>query len=371
MDRRDFLRLSAAGMAGFGLGKIAQVAQAAESLGPKKNKKNANYSVVIIGDTHYDTAPDTVYHTGYSDPNPTREANHRKEFVRNAEMWSDRCPRLVKRAACLVDEKTRLVVQTGDIIQGDTAGVDIHCKMLDDAFTYLKNEFGPVPLVTVVGNHDVRGKSDAEAREGYLKYMPERMSKELGCKVEGTDFSFRIGEDAYIVVDFNKPDDATVERLLKETEGCRYTFIICHAPLFPYDGSKYSNWFYHGKDKDPQARNKMRGLFAKRNVIVLCGHTHTTELLDWYGDGGRITQMTTNSVWRNDQTGVYEVSSEGIEGYGALSGSAMFDEYRPGVKAYSRSIAAGSYRLNVSDEGVSVDFYAGDSTRPSAHFTLR
>ncbi|MGN1211432.1 MAG: metallophosphoesterase family protein, partial [Candidatus Cryptobacteroides sp.] len=330
-----------------------------------------NYSVVIIGDTHFDTAPDTVYHTGYSDPNPTRDANHRKEFVRNAEMWADRCPRLVKRAACLADDNTRLAIQTGDIIQGDTAGVEMHCKMLDDAFTYLKNEFGPIPLVTVVGNHDVRGKSDAEAREAYLKYMPQKMSQELGCEVDDVNFSFRIGEDAYIVVDFNKPDDGTVERLLKETEDARYTFIICHAPLFPYDGGKYSNWFYHGRDKDPQARNKMRALFSRRNVIVLCGHTHSTELLDWYGDGGRITQMTVNSVWRNEQTGIYEVASEGTEGYAKLCEKELFNEYRPGVKRYSRSIAAGSYKLKVSDDGVIVDFYAGDSTRPSASFTLR
>ena len=49
----------------------------------------------------------------------------------------------------------------------------------------------------------------------------------------------------------------------------------------------------------------MRRLLAENNAIVLCGHTHTTEFLDWYGDGGRITQMTMNSVWRDDATGRY------------------------------------------------------------------
>lgn len=373
MDRRNFLRLSAAGLIGLGLGPAADAAEALSGKKGRRKKgcKDGNYSVIILGDTHYDTAPDTYYHTGYSDPNPTREANHRKEFARNAEMWADRCPRLVKRAACLVDENTRLVYQTGDIIQGDTAGVDAQAKMLSDAFEYLKEAMGAAPLVTVAGNHDLRGKKDSEAREGYKKFMPERLSKELGTEVEGLDFAFRIGPDAFIAVNFNKPDDETVKRLLKETEGARYTFILCHAPVFPYDGSKYSNWYYHGKDKDKQARDEMRELFAKRNVIVLCGHTHSTEFLDWYGDGGRITQMTMNSVWKNEATGEYNVMAEGIEGYGAISGSDLFDEFRPGVKAYSYSRSAGCYKMNVSDEGITVDFYAGDSTRPSAHFVLR
>ena len=79
MDRRDFLRLSAAGLIGLSIGPAAD---AAESLSGKKGKrgkrsKDGSYSVIILGDTHYDTAPDTYYHTGYSDPNPTREASHR------------------------------------------------------------------------------------------------------------------------------------------------------------------------------------------------------------------------------------------------------------------------------------------------------
>ena len=367
MDRRDFIRMSAAGLVGIGL---APEIEAVSRIRGAKRSKNG-YSIVILGDTHYDTAPDSVYHEGYSDPNPTRDANHRKEFVRNAEMWADKSPRLVKRAACLVDEGARMVFQTGDIIQGDTCGVDMHCRMLDDAFSYLKKEFGPLPLVTVVGNHDIRGNSDAEAREAYLKYMPAKMSGELGQAVDGVNFSFRIEDDVYIVVDFNKPDDEKVASLLKAADGARHTFVLIHGPVFPYDSQKYYKWYYHGKDKSPEVRDRMRKMLAEREVIVLCGHTHTTEFMDWYGDGGRITQMTMNSVWRNDETGRYIVDAEGAEEYGKLCGKDAFDEFRSGIRAYSHSVAAGSYKLNVNGESVTVDFYAGDSTRPSQRFVLR
>ena len=51
--------------------------------------------------------------------------------------------------------------------------------------------------------------------------------------------------------------------------------------------------------------------------------------------------------------------------------SALFDEYRPGLTRYSDSIAAGSYKMKVSDKSVEVDFYPGDATFSATTFKLR
>ena len=51
--------------------------------------------------------------------------------------------------------------------------------------------------------------------------------------------------------------------------------------------------------------------------------------------------------------------------------SALFAEYRKGLRKYIVSPSAGSYRMNVSRLGVTIDFYAGDSEEPSAHFLIR
>ena len=118
MDRRDFFKYSA----GAAL-SMSMLSRAADVFA--KNGPDENYSVVILGDTHYDVKDPEVYHAGYTDPNPEREANHRKEFVRNGEMWAERCPALVKRAAGLVDKDTRFVLQMGDLVQGDTGEVDL------------------------------------------------------------------------------------------------------------------------------------------------------------------------------------------------------------------------------------------------------
>lgn len=376
MDRRRFL--SAFGLSLLGMAFADQLSP----LMARKRRSEGEYSIVILGDTHFDTEPASVYHSHYDEPVEWLNRVQWAEFARNGEMWRERCPRMVKRATRLVGKDTRMVFQMGDLIQGDCGNGEVHRKMLDDVMNYFKGEFHGLPFITVEGNHDIRG---IDAEDIYHRYMPERMSRELGKEITKTTFSFTIGPDAFIVIDFDHTDDEEIDRLLDDTVGARYTFVIVHGALFPMDDPD-CRWIFHGGDseKETAARRYFRRRFAERNVICLCGHTHTTEFYDWYGDGGRITQMTLNSVWANDGLGEYVVNAEGPEQYGELrkagkkdDGSnaknedALFAEYRPGLKVWSHSYAAGSYRMNVSRKGVTIDFYAGDSEEVSHRFVLR
>ena len=374
MDRREFFKISAGGALGLALPWQALA----------RSGRDHSYSVVILGDTHFDDMDSLKYHAGYTLENKKREAAHRKEFLRNGLMWNKRCPELVKRAACLVDDNTRFILQMGDLIQGDTADAATHRRFLADAMDLFKRELAPeLPFVTVAGNHDLRGSDDAVATQAYLDYMPARMSEELGKEITGTNFSFTVGEDTYVVLDFTHPDLGAIERLLTEADSARHLFVIVHCPVFPYDSKKYFWWFLMGGKKDPrpEERRYVRRLLAEREAIVLCGHVHRTELLDWYGDGGRITQMTMSSVWAMESQGSYRVLAEGKNGYGSVyfPGSslktpeteALFEEYREGIRRYSMADAAGSYKLSVGKRGIFVDFYAGSSPRLTQRFRLR
>ena len=375
INRRHFFKVTAVSVAGLSRNGFGLDVEAKKEKGSKLSN---DYSIVMVGDTHYDKKPDEVYHSGYSDPNPTREANHRKEFVRNADMWSDRTRRLLRRASKLVTPDTRMAFQLGDLIQGDTGSAEAHKLMLDDAFCYVKGAIGGVPLITCAGNHDLRAKDDKVATKAYTEYMTERMSGELGKDIEKICFSFTIGPDAFIVVDFTYPDDEEIDKLFKETEGARYTFVVIHGPVFPYQ-SKTCNWIMHGKDKNDVARRHFRKLLAERNAIVICGHTHTTEMLDWFGDGGRITQMTVNSVWADEKKGKdYKPVFDKAEDYGkvVIDGGdkeqiALMEEYKPGIKRFIMARTCGSYKLHVSDKSVTVDYYAGESLERSEEFILR
>ncbi len=377
MDRRSFFKYSAGAVVGASL-----LGRATDAFAAGRDK----YSVVILGDTHYDAPDPDKYHEGYTDPNPTREANHRKEFVRNADMWDARCPELVKRAARLVDDDTRFVLQMGDLIQGDTATAAAHTAFLADTFDLLKQGVAPnLPFVTVAGNHDLRGNDDAVATRAYADYMPARLSKELRKEITDTNFLFNMGDDAYIVLDFTHPDVAKIERLLREADGARHTFVVVHSPVFPYDSASYWWWILLGSrdDKRAEERRHVRRLLASRQAVVLCGHTHKTELLDWYGDGGRITQMTMSSVWAKESQGAWTEKVSSPDGYGSQMLKShpelgepgpvqdLFNEYRPGVRRYSWADAAGSYKLLVGPDDIFVDFYAGSSTLLSHRFQLR
>ena len=373
MNRRDFLALSAAGVAQMTL--LGRIAAKTQTPGTQ-----TDYNIVILGDTHYDTEPADVYHAKYVDPNENSNRLHRAEFVRNGEMWRSRCPKLLKRAAKLVDDKTRFVLQLGDLVQGDCGDPEIHETMLTDAIRLIKQSVcSSLPFVTVVGNHDIRG---TQAKECYHRFMPPVMSRELGTSVTDTSFRFTMGDDVFIVIDFNDPDAALFDRMLDDSQGARHTFIVSHGTLFPAVNA-YPRWYLYGGQKkpaNPELHKHFVARFAQRNAIYLCGHTHLTEFLDWQGEGGRITQMTMNSVWAKKEYGNYRILREGAGEYGLISDSEkarkagppeLYAPFQPGVRQYSVSPAAGSYKLSVSPTSVTVDFHAGCAKQVSHRFVLR
>lgn len=276
-----------------------------------------------------------------------------------------------------------MVLQMGDLVQGDCGNGEVHRQLLSDAMSRIKGEMQGLPFVTVVGNHDIRG---TDALQTYHDFMPARMSEELGKQISKTTFGFNIGNDAFIVIDFNNPDDEEIDSLLDDTKGARHTFVMTHGPVFPAD-IKSCRWIFHGgaSEAETQARHHFRQAFARRNAIVLCGHIHQTDFLDWYGDGGRITQMTMSSVWTSEKQKEYTVRSEGAADYGMLrektrkgpngadmkDETALFDEYRPGIRQHTNSSSQGSYKLNVSGKQVTIDFYGGDSELISHQFVVR
>ncbi len=376
-SRRSFLGLMA-GTAGAGW------LSGCRSLNLAKDA--STYSVALLGDTHFDSTDTKKYHAEYlTDTSKARYELHLKEHVRNADMWADRMPRLLKASGACVRSDTAFALQMGDLVQGDCANPTIHRQMLADMIGLAKSAYDELPFVTVVGNHDIRSTG---ALAAYDEMMPRVMAAELKRPVPGTTFAFRQGPDAYIVVDFNapRPDVALLKRLLAESADARYVFVVSHGPAIPNCAGR---WFLLGRPKYDAARREVRSLMAARNAIVLAGHTHCLEYYDCSFPEGRITQFVANSVWGSAESAKMVVHGEGAAAYGRRATTIkkrygreiaekeraglvrLADEYRPFVKDYLFANAAGHYRLEVSDSRVAVQFFGGDATSPDRTFVLR
>ena len=202
------------------------------------------YSVAILGDTHYDAEPESVYHSHYDESNKWAKVQH-EEFRRNGEMWRERCPRLLAASAELAKKSdTRFVLQLGDIIQGDCDDVPTHKKMLDDCIKLLRAPYPKgFPFLTVIGNHDFRGKG---ARQAYMDFAEAFMSGEI-AKLTGAAtpapakypaFSFRTGGDLWVFCDFETKNLQPVIDCIESDAKARHVFLVTHGPFTTPDDSK-------------------------------------------------------------------------------------------------------------------------------------
>ena len=369
LGRRDWIKGCAAGA--LCLGGCASLAR----------RDPGTYSVVLLGDTHYDTFPSSTYHSHYDND---RKAEwlwrvQRAEFMRNGDMWAERCPRLLKASAACLPSDARFVLQLGDLVQGDCDDQPTHKRMLDDAMQLMKRAYaGNLPFVAVEGNHDIRGDGACEA---YHAWSNATMGRELGQDVASTTYSFRQGPDAWVVVDFNCPDPDRINRLVDETEGARHLFLVTHGPLLFGDSGSF-RWSLLGAPKYNEERRALIAKLMHRRAIVLAGHTHVIDYKRVKSPEGELTQFITSAVWTNEEMAYSSPLCTSPKDYGSVNGPHLTDararddfracigEVAKDLTEYWFAAAAGHVTLSVSDRSVKASFYPGDARAPSQVFEL-
>ena len=340
---------------------------------PDAGRSGGSYQVILLGDTHYDTSPE-VYHRDYNEPNAQLNRIQRSEFARNEQIWRDCGPRMMRAAAAQVSDATALVVQVGDLVQGDCGNPTVHERMMGDALALFKGYFGKLPFLATVGNHDVRGPgAEAACRRAVTAWS----SRELQRPVGKTTFHFRKDGDLWLFIDFNRPDLEAILQAFDSFPEARYKFIVTHGPVLPSDSAS-ARWFLFGDFSD-NLRRRFRELFLQNDVIVLTGHEHRLELQEVATPSGRITQLMANCVWGEGSTAAPQTEAEGPEQYGGWirrhGGDAkltrLLDEYHPALTRYWRAKGAGFYVLDISDSGVNARFFGGDAQKPCREIRLR
>ena len=107
LSRLSFLKLAL----GAGVGSLVPGCTA------KPKGGGSTYSVALLGDTHFDSTDAKFYHAKYlSSTTEKRYKAHLKEHVRNAAMWTERMPSLLRASAQSVTPDTAFILQMGDLV---------------------------------------------------------------------------------------------------------------------------------------------------------------------------------------------------------------------------------------------------------------
>lgn len=122
-----------------------------------------------------------------------------------------------------------------------------------------------------------------------------------------------------------------------------------------------------------------------RKAIVLSGHTHHTSWWHFVGECGSYSEFTANSVWKSPELATAVPLAEEPARYGewTLAKLTKADEskaqdyrtdiapFKKDLKEYFFCLGAGHFRLNVSDERVTMDYFPGDAVVPARTFVLK
>ena len=401
-------RLLAGGVALGGLAEVAALAGTTAIPGRTPAWRDVaadagrgSYAVAVLGDTHFDAAPDSLYHAAL-DTSTSSGAYSLTECRRNAEMWQERMPvMLAASAACCAPAlqsagSTRFILQLGDIISGDCNDDAVHLQYLKDALAATRAPYAPAggsggaaprpfPFLTVIGNHDFRGSPNG--RKIYFELAEPLLSRELGENVAYPLFSFAIDDDRWIFCDFERVNLLDLAAEVSAHPEARYVFLVTHGPFTPNQSGNNWIWRLSGwKGKGGSGPEGIPALFeaiSRRRAIVLSGHTHYTSFYRNENEFGGYTEFTANSVWKSEDLATVEPfpghdtpSAFGTWRAGEVSAAnkAAYDAdialFKQGLKEYYLGPGAGHFRLEVSDDRVLMHFYPGAASEPGRTFDL-
>ena len=356
------------------------------------NSDRESYKVLMLGDLHFDGA---AYHV--REPKNSAQKKGRK---RNFAMWAGKSQDLLHDAASRLDPEFSFVIQIGDLTQGDCDTPKLQSDMFRDAAACLKQTFGKLPVLPVVGNHDLRlldsnprwnayDKTGRCLQEIVGEYRPVRdtlvpfivKEAKLDKVLSTTNYVVHHGRDLYIFIDpFQRGGVKDfIRETLEKTPDTRYVFLITHLTLLPCDPQKILTlWLIPDHDE-------VADLLAPRNAIILTGHTHFHQLVRYRHPKGTLTQLVISSMssnWKNG--GPLQLWTENYQDFARkiypyvdvpqLKGfpAENYLEHRTWCcQVNGKPASASGYAvLKISDKGVSADIYTG-GPKPELSLNLR
>lgn len=320
-----------------------------------------SYNFFMLSDTHfgdpesYDMNPET---------NPKFKT---RKDIKRANKAMAVYEALFAQMAKNATPETKFVISCGDLIEGGGFNADTHAVQLQKAVDLVKNSL-KMPFYPVNGNHDSWGNGGPEA---FRRVVVDVLAKETKTPMTATNYTMTVGPDLFVFGDWFSPGSDGM-KYLKETlkaitKKPRYLFVVVHPNLIPSTSASMSQWCE---------------ILADFDAIVLCGHSHQTQLVDYERDGKKITQLIMATFLYPDvANNHYAPPREDLARFWASfeksrvgkpkHQTCLDEQWKPYVKRVWWTYGNGMAQLLVSDEGVDAVIQSADITQPPFKIKVR
>ena len=318
-----------------------------------------NYDLLLFSDLHYDRID-------LHRPDPKRPFL-KEQTRRYSTSWQTEMPRILAAAG---KKKFAFPILLGDNVEGYFYPPEALATAMDELHKLMKEHVSE-RYKAVIGNHEYPKTTRA---------VFEKKAAELGI-APSCNFTFRHGGDFFIVWDNIAARLKFIEDALKEAQGARRIFLLCHLPVLPMGGGS-PRWIAFGRPDQDADRKALLSLLAKHNVIVLCGHMHRFAWSEYVSSEGRITQLMLNSImdrtsWQTPEAFAmnkefpFFAQSDFERSKNPDELRAFLAEYAPFLKESRQFAAYGYVILHITPDAVTADLYSRTDDKPFAVWKLR
>ena len=275
------------------------------------------------------------------------------------------------------NDSTFALIHAGDFLDGFAKTPELHAGQFRKYLAFLKNKSG-LKVLIVNGNHDMLGKDGSVV---YAREMNPFIASMIGKPVDSTsNFTVWHGDDLFLFSDYYGVSakhrcDYLVKKLGSLEKRPRHLFVVIHPNIIQY----------------PDAQTTLlRELLVRHNAIVLCGHTHATQLIEYRDNGGVLSQFSVCALLSPNSAQNYRKETTDQEEFFARlaedryytakdkNGNLKHDYTRefaeviaPRITRYWKAVGCGFAEMKVSDSGVDAFVHSADANAKPIQVKLR
>jgi hypothetical protein len=264
----------------------------------------ADVSFIVLGDLHYDKLE---FHdmdwlkNKWVNPDDYRQVTQ-EYVVYTAKNW-DKLMKALGRRIKGNGGQVKGIVQLGDFMEGLAGNPEMVKKMEFGTIKAIEEPNFQVRWILVKGNHDGWRKGQGEA-EAYKEIMVPFRNKQMGIADGGTSFRYRAGDIEFFCPDSEMELNTLIDFLEKglAESNAKFKFVAMHAPVIPVTGRCWDIFGIKDMKARAQSQERLLGLLARNEAIVLCAHLHRYSVVRRDTGRGPVIQVMLNSVIRDSNS---------------------------------------------------------------------